>query len=372
MKIGIVIDNVYQLGGVERVASLLCKIFSENLRHEVTLFSTFTRPGEGTAVFEYSDKIKIVHLREKLNKDSWLVKNSLSQKTFLKYAVLSQLKKQLKFHPQDILISTVCWCNCFLPFFKGKAQNIACEHGSFEAIPRPYRWASRLFFRFSDAAVFLTQGNAGNYTFMPPEKRFVIPNALSFMPEQSSDCSAKRIISLTRFTHEKGNDILLEIAARLKNLIPDWQINVFGAGADEAMLKVRANELKLNGFLHFHAPTANAKQELLESSIYILYSRSEGLPMVLLESQACGVPIVSFACGHGPGAIINNDTNGFLIAPGNIDDYVQAVVKLAHDEDLRKKFGAAARIDSQRFAPEKIAEIWQQLFDKLYSGKAKK
>ena len=365
MKIGFVIDNVYQLGGVERVASLLCRIFSENLQHEVTLFSTFSRPGEGVRAFEYSDQIKIVHLSEKLDKNSWLVKNSFSQKTFLKYAVLSQLKKQLKTHPQDILISTVCWCNCFLPFFKGKAKNIACEHGSFEAIPRPYRWASRLFFRFSDAAVFLTQGNAENYTFVKPEKRFVIPNMLSFVPEQVSACTAKRILSLTRFTHEKGNDMLLEIAAKLKKFIPDWQIDVFGAGTDEDILKARADELELNGFLHFHAPTANARQELLKSSIYILYSRSEGLPMVLLEAQACGVPAVSFACGHGPGAIISDNSDGILVPPENIDEFVQAVTTLANDEALRKKFGAAAKLNSQRFSPEKIAALWQSLFEKL-------
>ena len=365
MKIGFIIDNVYQLGGVERVASLLCRIFSENLQHEVTLFSTFTRPGEGSAVFEYSDKIRIVHLSEKLDPDSWLVKNSFSQKTLLKYAVLSQLKKQLKLHPQDILISTVCWCNCFLPFFKGKARNIACEHGSFDAIPTPYRWASKLFFRFSDAAVFLTAGNAGNYTFISPEKRFIIPNPLTFMPESSSDCTAKRILSLTRFTHEKGNDILLAIAAKLKEIIPDWQIDVFGAGSDEAAIKQRAAELDLNGFVHFHSPTANAAAELMNSSIYILYSRSEGLPMVLLEAQACGLPAVSFACGHGPGELINHNTNGVLVPPGDVDKFVQAVVKLANDENLRQKYGAAAKLNSQRFAPEKIAEKWQQLFDKL-------
>ena len=365
MKIGIVIDNVYQVGGVERVASLLCRMFSENLQHEVTLFSTFTRPGEGLPAFKYSDQIRIVHLSENIDKNSWLVTNSFSQKTFLKYAVLSQLKKQLKNHPQDILISTVCWCNCFLPFFKGKAKNIACEHVSFEAIPLLYRWASRLFFRFSDAAVFLTQGNAEKYTFMPAEKRFVIPNALSFMPEKSSDCTAKRIISLTRFSHEKGNDILLEIAARLKNLIPDWHIDVFGAGSEEAELKKHAQKLNLDDFLTFNAPTANAAEELLTSSIYLLYSRSEGLPMALLEAQSCGLPAVSFACGYGPGAIITNNVDGFLIAPGNIDDYVQAVVTLAHDDELRKKFGATARLNSQRFTPERIAAMWKDLFEKL-------
>ena len=365
MKIGIIVTDLYQLGGVERVALLLGKIFTEILHHEVTIFSCLTRPGEGSAFFECSDKIKIVHLSEKLDPESWLVKSSFSQKTFLKFRILSELKKHCQNSAPDILISTVCWCNCFLPFYKNSAKNIACEHGSFSAIPLPYRWASWLFFRFSDAVVLLTEGNAANYTFVKPEKRFVIPNMLSFVPEQVSACTAKRILSLTRFTHEKGNDMLLEIAAKLKKLIPDWQIDVFGAGADEAMLKARADELELNGFLHFHTPTANAPQELLNSSIYILYSRSEGLPMVLLEAQACGVPTVSFACGHGPGAIISDNTDGILVPPENIDEFVQAVTTLANDEALRKKFGSAAKLNSQRFSPEKIAALWQSLFEKL-------
>ena len=365
MKIGIIVTDLYQLGGVERVALLLGKIFTEILHHEVTIFSCLTRPGKGSAFFECSDKIKIVHLSEKLDPESWLVKSSFSQKTFLKFRILSELKKHCQNSAPDILISTVCWCNCFLPFYKNSAKNIACEHGSFSAIPLPYRWASWLFFRFSDAVVLLTESNAANYTFVKPEKRFVIPNMLSFVPEQVSTCTAKRILSLTRFTHEKGNDMLLEIAARLKKFIPDWQIDFFGAGTDEAILKARADELELNGFLHFHAPTANARQELLKSSIYILYSRSEGLPMVLLEAQACGVPAVSFACGHGPGAIISDNTDGILVPPENIDEFVQAVTTLANDEALRKKFGSAAKLNSQRFSPEKIAALWQSLFEKL-------
>ena len=365
MKIGFVVTDLFQMGGVERVVLLLSRIFCEQLHHEVTIFSCLSRPGQGKLFFECPDKVKIVHLSENLDPDSWLVKNSFSQKTFLKFRVLSELKKYQKDHPHDILISTVCWCNCFVPFFARNAKTIACEHGSFSAVPLPYRWASRLFFRFSDAAVFLTAGNAENYTFVRQNKKFVIPNPLSFMPEQSSDCSAKRMISLTRFTHEKGNDMLLMIAAKLKNIIPDWRIDVFGAGADEELIKEQAEKLDLGGFLYFNTPTANAQAELLQSSLYILYSRSEGLPMVLLEAQTCGVPAISFACGHGPGAIINDNTDGLLVPPNDTDAFVQAVVKLANDEDLRRRFGSAAKINSQRFAPEKIAEIWQQLFDRL-------
>ena len=371
MKIGIVVTDLFQLGGVERVALLLGKIFCGILHHEVTIFSCMSYPGQGKLYFECPDGIKIVHLSEKLDPDSWLVKSSFSQKTFLKYKVLSELKKYQKKNPQDILISTVCWSNCFLPFFKGKAKNIACEHGAFSAIPLPYRWASRLFFRFSDAVVLLTEGNAENYTFVRKNKKFVIPNPLSFMPEQTSNCSGKRILSLTRFTHEKGNDMLLTIAAELKKTIPDWRIDVFGAGQDEKILKSRAEKLGLENFIYFHTPTTNAEQEFLQSSVYILYSRSEGLPMVLLEAQACGVPAVSFACGHGPGAIITDNKNGFLISPGNINEFVQAVVKLARDEDLRRQFGAAAKLNSQRFAPEKIAEIWQNLFNDLTKNTTK-
>ena len=365
MKIGFVVTDLFQMGGVERVVLLLSRIFCDILHHEVTIFSCLSRPGEGKLFFECPDKVKIVHLSKNLDPDSWLVKNSFSQKTFLKLRVLSELKKYQKDHPHDILISTICWCNCLLPFFGKPSKIIACDHCSFKFVPWLYRMVSRICYPHLDALVSLTERNLQLYTFVKKQKQFVVPNPCSFVSSEQSSCQKRQIICFARFTYQKGLDELLQIAATLKDQIPDWQISIYGSGEDEnSLLDLRKN-LNLEEFVHFHPATNQVKEKLCESSMYVMTSRFEGLPMTLIEAQLCGVPIVSYDCDCGPSDIINNDVDGCLIPYGNQEAFVQAVVKLANDEDLRRRFGAAAKINSQRFAPEKIAEIWQQLFDRL-------
>ena len=102
---------------------------------------------------------------------------------------------------------------------------------------------------------------------------------------------------------------------------------------------------------------------MLESSIYLMTSRNEGLPMVLLEAQACGLPIISFDCPEGPKDIINDGENGFLIPVGNTDLMISRIVQLAQSEAERKRFGENARIHSENYSGESIVGKWCNLID---------
>ena len=94
-------------------------------------------------------------------------------------------------------------------------------------------------------------------------------------------------------------------------------------------------------------------------------SRTEGLPMVLLEAQACGLPIVSFDCETGPSDIISDNTNGFLIDCYDTDKMVEKISLLCADYDLRLKFGQQALENVEKFRPESINAKWEDLFRKL-------
>ena len=94
-------------------------------------------------------------------------------------------------------------------------------------------------------------------------------------------------------------------------------------------------------------------------------SRFEGLPMALLEAQAAGLPIVSFACKCGPKDVITDGEDGFLVPEGDIGGLSNGMKRLMADESQRLSMGQAAFRNSERFDKEKIMSKWETLFQEL-------
>lgn len=80
------------------------------------------------------------------------------------------------------------------------------------------------------------------------------------------------------------------------------------------------------------------KDAYTNASIFALSSRFEGLPMVLLEAQAAGIPIVSFACKCGPKDLVEEGVNGFLLEEGDMDGLAKRLICLMENGELRKKW----------------------------------
>lgn len=99
-------------------------------------------------------------------------------------------------------------------------------------------------------------------------------------------------------------------------------------------------------------------------------SRYEGLPMVLLEAQSFGLPIVSFACKCGPKDIITDGENGFLVPEGSLLTLADRILRLMEEEELRKRMGMRAFARSKAFSEERIMRHWNDLFYELVSGNA--
>ena len=97
----------------------------------------------------------------------------------------------------------------------------------------------------------------------------------------------------------------------------------------------------------------------------MMTSAFEGLPMTILEAQQnrC-VPVVFDTFASLPD-VVSNGRNGFVIPEGDVDQYVARLTQLMNDESLCKEMGENALIDCQRFAPQKVAEQWNSLFNEL-------
>ena len=360
MKIGFLVEDICQIGGGQRVVALLSRLLSESGNCDVTVYSCLSAK-DNTPVFDCGKSSRIIHLGDCFNRHSLSYRLFSQRGSWLYLKAMIYLKKILKTEKPDILISTTFWTNCYAPLFRLGCKLILSEHLTYEGLPLANRIMARFVYRFSDAVVLLSQRHAADYSFVPASKKIVIPNARTFETVESAVLSGKRILVLSRFSYEKGMDILLQIAEKLKSQIPDWKIDVFGDGEEKKSLIKTAAERKLNDFLQFHEPTKNVKKEILSSSLVLLTSRHEAFPMVILEAQACGIPVIAFDCHYGPGDIIHHDSDGILIPIGDIDRFVNECVRLANNESLRREIGKKAKLNSEKYSQDRILSMWLKL-----------
>ena len=134
-----------------------------------------------------------------------------------------------------------------------------------------------------------------------------------------------------------------------------WTLRIAGSG--DPLEDVPANVIT--------GPSSDIIEEYCNAAFLVMSSRYEGLPMALLEAQAAGLPIVSFACKCGPRDVLTDGVDGLLIPEGDVAALAAGMKRLMDDEDLRRKMGAAAFRNSEKYDKERIMALWERLFHEL-------
>lgn len=216
-----------------------------------------------------------------------------------------------------------------------------------------------------DAMVLLTRQDADSWT--ETRQNFVIPNAVPELPKQCSLLDNKQVLMVARYNDAKGYNYMVEAWHKVHERHPDWTLNVYGSGElhDDVIRWIQ--ERHLSSSMVLHEPIDNIMEQYLDSSIYVMSSRYDAFPMVLLEAMVCGVPCVSFDCPHGPRNIIRDGEDGLLVEYLNPQALADGICRLIEDEALRKQLGAKARENIQRFSLESVMKQWTELFDTLTS-----
>ncbi|MDE6109976.1 MAG: glycosyltransferase, partial [Muribaculaceae bacterium] len=116
----------------------------------------------------------------------------------------------------------------------------------------------------------------------------------------------------------------------------------------------------------------NMPAAFAEGEAFVLSSRFEGFPLVLIEAMACGIPPVAFDCPHGPADLVDNGKNGILVPFKNLSDEeridllsdgLRRMLSLSDEE--RKRMSEAAMTKAASFSREAIMERWVKLFKEI-------
>ncbi|EAJ4628911.1 glycosyltransferase family 4 protein, partial [Campylobacter coli] len=194
----------------------------------------------------------------------------------------------------------------------------------------------------------------------------VIPNFLPFISPKESDLSQKVVLSVGRFTQEKGFFRLIDIweMVQKNEKFKEWKLHIIGDGILKEKIQDKIKIKNLEKSIILKPFTREIEKEYLKASIYALPSYFEGFGMVLAESSNYGIPSVAFDINTGPSDIIENEKSGFLIKDGNLEEFANRLQILMLDDKLRKQMGQKAKeIIYNNFSKEKIIKKWKKLLD---------
>jgi len=171
-------------------------------------------------------------------------------------------------------------------------------------------------------------------------------------------------VAMGRLGFEKGFDLLLLAFALCFERYPDWTLRLVGQGAEQPRLQNLAEQLGIKHAVRFEPVTKEPERVLHESDLFVLSSRTEGFPMVLLEAMACGLPVVSFDCSSGPREMIRDGIDGLLVPPEDVGALAAAMATLMGDELERQRLAKRAVEVAERFSLPRVMGMWTEVFAK--------
>lgn len=195
----------------------------------------------------------------------------------------------------------------------------------------------------------------------------IITNAFDFdkVPEAKTDQELpKDTITFSntgRLTEQKGQNLLFEACALLKQRGHQFKLLMAGDGELESELKSLAKKLNLENQVDFLGFQANVYSTLYRSDIFAFTSLWEGTASSILEAQAIGLPVVCFNMSSMPEMVVHEKT-GLLARPKDAKDFANQLEKLILNPKLRKELGLNGRQSVQEnFNVEKIYDRWAQV-----------
>lgn len=219
-------------------------------------------------------------------------------------------------------------------------------------------------YRFTSIIVFQTTGARDFFSESIKHKSVIIHNpAIPSNTLWDYNKAEKTIVNIGRLDIKyKRQDLLIKAFDEVHTEFQDYRLVFVGDGEDRSYLENLACKLGIREKVDFCGKLPDASKSLSNAGIFVLTSDTEGIPNVLIEALAAGVPSVATDCSPGGAKLlIENYTNGLLVNRGDAHGLAEAIKYVLNNHDVQIYMSANAIQSIKRFAPEVIISKWNNL-----------
>lgn len=346
MKLFFLIESLYRAAGTERIATDVANALYEKTHWNIQFIILSTNIN---TAFDVNENIPIRTLDCKPTQPIKAIKN------------LRKLIKQEK--PKYIINVATIMSRLSIPAITfTHTKIISWEHFNLSAGSKfGYLWRL-ISASLSYKTIVLTNQDKSSYPKYLQKKIQTIYNFPTPIENKFSKLDSNIAISIGRLTYQKGFDLLLDAWKLVHEQNKSWKLFIIGSGNDETILKQKAKNLGLNENVKFIPNTPRIRDYYQEASLYIMSSRFEGLPLVLIEAKQQGLPCISFNCPNGPSEVIQSGIDGEIVPSNNTRKLAETILSLINDRPKLLQYGKAAIKDvNKRFSKKIIIKDWINL-----------
>ncbi|MCG2779431.1 MAG: glycosyltransferase [Weeksellaceae bacterium] len=363
MKIFILIDQLHSHGGIEKLVAMKANYWTDIFGYEVKIIST--EQGELATVYNLSGEVQQVDLNISYNRSrSFFHPENLKKLWINKNRLLKIIRRN---KPDFILVASHIPMTYLLPFLKTDAIKVKEFH--YSKFSQQRSWKEKIFEaveKYYDYLVVLSREEKMFYT---SQNALVIPNPVNNEDRVLTPILQRKNIAVAalRFAPVKQIEKMVEVWELFYRQNPSWELHLYGETGNEyygELLRMVTSK-KLESTIVFKGQSDDIHRVFCESQVLLMTSSQECFPMVILEAQSCGVPVVSFDSPTGPRNIINHNKDGILVDLNNVQAFAHALDELVNNPENLMEMSQAAVHNAQHYQIDKVMNLWKNtIFEK--------
>lgn len=286
---------------------------------------------------------------------------------FLKY---KELRRYVNLNKPDIVLALPEEIGIFvIPALLGtKIPVVVSERNNPWVMPwkKETRLMRKLFYPFASGLIFQTEQAASFFPEKIRKKGIVLPNPLDLerIPKPWEGTRRKEIVGAGRLDKQKNFTLLIKSFAKFYKNHPDYVLTIYGEGKLREELESFAASLLPEEVYSFPGRTTELLELIKGAAMFVLSSDYEGMPNVVIEAMAMGMPVISTDCpSGGPAYLIQSGKNGLLVPVGDEDALIEAMCKIADSEELANYLGKNALEIRERLNSDIVVKKWREYLD---------